>query len=65
MIDAMKRADSALPAKYLPELAKSNFDGVTAHISFDDNGDLKGGVITVYQLRSGKWVALETLGAKP
>ena len=64
-IDAMKRADSTLPSKYLPELAKSNYDGVTAHISFDENGDLKGGVITVYQLLSGKWVAQDTLGGKP
>jgi len=64
MIDAMKRADSTVPAKYLPELAKSSYDGVTAHISFDENGDLKGGVITVYQLRSGKWVPLDTLGGK-
>lgn len=65
MIDAMKRADSTLPTKYLPELAKSNYDGVTAHISFDENGDLKGGVITVYQLLSGKWVPQATLGNKP
>jgi branched-chain amino acid transport system substrate-binding protein len=65
MIDAMKRADSTVPSKYLPELAKSNYDGVTAHISFDENGDLKGGVITVYKLLSGKWVPQDTLGGKP
>jgi branched-chain amino acid transport system substrate-binding protein len=64
MIDAMKRANSTDPAKYLPELSKSNYDGVTARISFDENGDLKGGVITVYQLRGGKWVPLDTLGGK-
>ena len=65
MVDAMKRADSTDPAKYLTALSKTDYDGVTSHISFDENGDLKGGLISVYQAHDGKWVPLDTLGAKP
>ena len=34
MAAAMQKANSAEPAKYLPELAKSNYDGVTGKIAF-------------------------------
>ncbi len=56
MIDAMKRADSAVPANYLPELAKTNFSGVTGPIAFDEKGDIQGGAVTVYQVQGGEWV---------
>jgi branched-chain amino acid transport system substrate-binding protein len=62
MVAAMKQAGSTEPAKYLPELAKISYDGVTSKISFDEKGDLKGGAITLYQVKEGKWIALETLG---
>ena len=62
MIDAMQKAGTAEPAKYLPELAKVVHDGVTAKIAFDEKGDLKGGAITLYQVKQGKWQPLETLG---
>lgn len=62
MIAAMQKAGSADPAKYLPELATIKYDGVTAHIEFDDKGDLKGGAITLYRVQQGKWQAVETLG---
>jgi branched-chain amino acid transport system substrate-binding protein len=65
LVAAMKKADSVDPAKYLAALPQTDYDGVTSHIAFDANGDLKGGVITVYQDRGGKWVPQETLGAKP
>ena len=57
MIEAMKRANSAEPANYLPELAKTNFTGVTGPIAFDAKGDIQGGAVTVYQAQGGKWVA--------
>lgn len=63
MIAAMQKAGSADPAKYLPELAMIEYDGVTAKISFDEKGDLKGGAITLYQVQNGKWQALQTMGA--
>ncbi len=56
MIEAMKRADSAEPANYLPELAKTSFTGVTGPIAFDEKGDIQGGAVTVYQVQGGKWV---------
>ena len=63
LIDAMKRANSTEPAKYLPDLAKTDgYQGVTAKIQFDGRGDIKNGDITLYQARAGKWEALETLG---
>jgi branched-chain amino acid transport system substrate-binding protein len=66
MIDAMKRADSVEPAKYLPELAKTDgYPGVTAKIQFDDKGDIKDGAITLYQAKAGKWDPLDTMGGTP
>jgi branched-chain amino acid transport system substrate-binding protein len=62
MLEAMKKAGSTEPAKYLPELAKIQFQGVTGNISFDEKGDLKGGGITLYQVKDGKWQFLETVG---
>lgn len=61
MIAAMRRADSVKPEKYLAELAKTNHDGVTSRIVFDERGDLKSGAITLYQVRNGKWEVAETL----
>ncbi|WP_153133116.1 branched-chain amino acid ABC transporter substrate-binding protein [Dechloromonas hortensis] len=62
MADSMKRADSVDPAKYLPAIGQTNYDGVTAMIQFDEFGDLKGGAISVYQYKGGKLEYVETLG---
>lgn len=61
MVDAMKRANSTDPAKYLPELGKTSFEGVTGKISFDGKGDLTSGPITLYTVKGGKWETLETV----
>ncbi len=61
MVDAMKRADSTDPEKYLPELAKTRYEGVTGTISFDAKGDLTSGPITLYTVKGGKWETLETI----
>ena len=61
MINAMKAANSVEPQVYLPALGKVNFTGVTGQISFDAKGDLLGGPVTLYQLKSGKWEVLETV----
>lgn len=58
IIAAMQKADSVEPAKYLPELKKTNFPGVTGNVSFDDKGDLKEGSITIYQYKDGDWAAM-------
>ena len=55
MVDAMQRAKSAEPAKYLPELAKTTgYKGVTGTISFDAKGDIKNGALTLYTFKAGK-----------
>jgi branched-chain amino acid transport system substrate-binding protein len=59
--DAMKRAGSVEPAKYLPEIGKTDFKGVIGPIAFDDKGDLKNGPITIYVVKGGKWEPLETV----
>jgi branched-chain amino acid transport system substrate-binding protein len=64
MIEAMVRAGSAEPAKYLPELVKVRFTGVTGEIGFDDRGDVLGGAITLYRVRGGKWEVMETVMSK-
>ncbi|MGY4829284.1 branched-chain amino acid ABC transporter substrate-binding protein [Sphaerotilaceae bacterium SBD11-9] len=55
MVAAMVKADSADPAKYLPELAKTaDFKGVTGTISFDEKGDVKNGALTLYTYKGEK-----------
>ena len=61
MVEAMKMADSAEPAKYLAELPRLQRAGVTGPISFDERGDIRGGAITLYRVRNGKWEVLETV----
>lgn len=60
-IDAMKRAGSTDPKKFLPEVGKTRLQGVIGPIAFDDKGDLVNGPITIYVVKSGKWEALETV----
>ncbi|MCU0971072.1 MAG: ABC transporter substrate-binding protein, partial [Gammaproteobacteria bacterium] len=62
LVEAMKRADSAEPAKYLPELGKVSMNGVIGPIAFDPYGDLKQGAVTLYQVKGGQWVPLEIYG---
>ncbi len=55
MVDAMVRAKSSEPAKYLPELAKTTgYKGVTGTITFDAKGDIKNGALTLYTYKAGK-----------
>jgi branched-chain amino acid transport system substrate-binding protein len=55
MVAAMVKADSADPAKYLPELAKTEgYKGVTGTIAFDERGDVKNGALTLYTYKGEK-----------
>ena len=55
MVAAMQKADSADPAKYLAELAKTDgYKGVTGSIGFDEKGDIKNGALTLYTYKGGK-----------
>ena len=61
MVEAMKRADSADPAKYLAELGKTDYQGVTGRVRFDSKGDISGGAVTLYQVKGGVWKPMETV----
>jgi branched-chain amino acid transport system substrate-binding protein len=54
LIAAMQKANSADPAKYLPELQKISFTGATGSISFDGKGDRKDAEMTIFTMKSGK-----------
>ncbi|MET0509215.1 MAG: branched-chain amino acid ABC transporter substrate-binding protein [Burkholderiaceae bacterium] len=54
MVAAMQKADSVDPKKYLPELQKISYDGVTGKIVFDDRGDIKDGTLTLFTYKGGK-----------
>jgi branched-chain amino acid transport system substrate-binding protein len=54
LIEAMKKANSADPAKYLPELQQIEFTGATGRIAFDVKGDRKDAEITIFTMKSGK-----------
>lgn len=64
LINAMKAANSADPKKYLPEIGKLSFNGVTGPISFDSKGDLRSAAVTFFRVKAGKWETLETVSSK-
>ena len=54
LIASMQKADSADPAKYLPELAKINYEGASGRIQFDAKGDRKDAEMTIFTMKAGK-----------
>lgn len=62
LIEAMKKAGSTESAKFLPELARIEYNGITGPIRFDDKGDIKDGPITIFKATGGKWEAVATIG---
>ncbi|MGF6273802.1 branched-chain amino acid transport system substrate-binding protein [Massilia sp. UYP11] len=54
MAEAMVKAGSSAPARYLPVLAKIQYQGVTGPIAFDQRGDIRDGAITLYTFKGGK-----------
>lgn len=55
---AMVQAGSADPAVYLPVLAGTTYQGVTAAVAFDANGELRQPSITLYEYRNNRKQAL-------
>ncbi|MFT3717180.1 branched-chain amino acid ABC transporter substrate-binding protein [Pseudorhodoferax sp.] len=51
---AMQNAGSPAPEKYLPELAKIDYKGITGNIAFDEKGDIKNGALTLYTYKGGQ-----------
>src|SRR5437763_3029529 len=54
LIEAMKKANSSDPKKYLPELQKISYNGATGPIAFDEKGDRKDAEITIFTMKGGK-----------
>ena len=53
LISAMKKANSADPAKYLPELQKIDYTGATGRIVFDAKGDRGDAEMTIFTMKGG------------
>ncbi len=49
-------------AAIIQEIKKTEYDGVIGHTSFDEHGDTKNKVITLYKVEQGKFVPLKTMG---
>ncbi|WP_281660025.1 branched-chain amino acid ABC transporter substrate-binding protein [Microvirgula aerodenitrificans] len=62
LVDAMKRAGSTDPKVFLPEIAKTDYHGVTGRVAFDKQGDIRDGAVTFYQVRNGKWEVVSSVG---
>ena len=58
---AMQAAKSFDPAKYIPEISKLHYKGVTGDISFDQFGDLHNAALTLYTYRGGKKTKTEVI----
>ena len=58
---AMRNAGSPDPRRYLPELARLRYRGVTGDIAFDANGDLTDAAMTLYTYRGGRKTKLDVV----
>jgi branched-chain amino acid transport system substrate-binding protein len=61
MADAMEKANSSEPAKYLPVLAKIKHQGVTGLVEFDQYGDIKDGALTLFTYKGGIKTKMEVV----
>ncbi|MGW8394096.1 branched-chain amino acid ABC transporter substrate-binding protein [Pseudoduganella sp. HUAS MS19] len=61
MADAMEKANSSEPAKYLPVLAKIKHQGVTGTVEFDQFGDIKDGALTLFTYKGGIKTRMEVI----
>jgi len=61
LVEAMKRANSAAPAKVVAALRQTDYQGVTGPLRFDAKGDTLGGAVTVYGVKNGAWSVLEVI----
>lgn len=61
MAEAMVKANSADPAKYLPALKATSYKGVTGNVEFDEKGDIKNGALTLMTFKTGQRVELAVI----
>jgi branched-chain amino acid transport system substrate-binding protein len=53
LIEAMRKADSTDPKKYLPVLQKLSYMGATGQIQFDGKGDRRDAEMTIFSMNKG------------
>ena len=61
LVDAMKRANSTDPAKILVAMPDTKMNGLVGNIAFDSKGDMKEGVITLYDFKDKKKTVLDVI----
>ncbi|WP_213309328.1 branched-chain amino acid ABC transporter substrate-binding protein [Paraburkholderia sacchari] len=61
IVDAMKRANSTDPSKILAEMPSTDYTGMLGETTFDSKGDLKHGVISLYDYKAGKKTLLDVV----
>jgi branched-chain amino acid transport system substrate-binding protein len=61
LVDAMKRANSTDPAKILVAMPDTKMNGLIGNIAFDNKGDMKEGVITLYDFKDKKKTVLDAI----
>lgn len=61
LVDAMKRANSTDPAKILLAMPDTKMNGLVGNIAFDGKGDMKEGVITLYDFKDKKKTVLDVI----
>ncbi|MFN7887756.1 MAG: ABC transporter substrate-binding protein, partial [Betaproteobacteria bacterium] len=59
--DAIKRAGSADRAAITAAMPATDYPGVTGTIAFDDKGDIKGGAISMFQVKGDKLEYVSTV----
>ncbi len=61
LVDAMKRANSTDQAKILLVMPDTKMNGLVGNIAFDNKGDMKEGVITLYDFKDKKKTVLDVI----
>ena len=61
LVDAMKRANATTAAAVLAQMPATNYPGLIGNIAFDQKGDMKEGVITIYDFKGGKKSVLDVM----
>ena len=57
IVAAMKLANSTDPEAIAAAMPKVSFDGLIGNIAFDDKGDIKGGAISIFEVKDKLEVA--------
>ena len=61
IVDAMKRANSTDHAAILAQMQGTNYPGLIGTVAFDPKGDMKEGIITLYDYKDNKKSVLDVV----